>query len=385
MIGLTSASPGKIEMQRLDISRFRYEEDLFEGAELALVVKSQNQLERRQNMIGYLAAGKIGRSKQRGVAAGLLVHGKVTHGIFQVNWTRDYREPRHIVPFRGGYLMTTIDRVVVLDGDFRETQQISHPGFSGMHALSVSRDQCRFLVTSSGFDRIFEFTLEDGIFRESWVWKGWEHGFNPNDEGLWLTDDAIVRQRWEKEGKKVGFIDKLDYGAEGLPIARRTMHTNSAVYDCYDEERSVILTCASEGNLYRIDKRTKSAALVCNGLHTMPHGVLPFRNGWAVVDTTVGEWLQMNRRFEVEKSYSLRTVPGKPDIAAEYEWVQNYTPYQTGLFLVDANRGLFALDLEREVYAIYAPDENWCIQDILPVYGSGEREIPLPGVAASPL
>ena len=350
-----------------DISKFQTDPSLFDGTELVLVVKSQNQLERRQNMITYLTTGKIGRAEQRGVATGLLVRGRVANGVFNVDWTREYLEPRHIVPFHDGYLLTAIDRIIILDNNFKETQQILHPDFSGLHALNVSADQTRFLVTSSGFDRLLEFTCDGDSFHESWSWKGWEHGFNPTDEGVWITDDPELRRSYEEEGKPVCFIDKREYGPEGVPIAKRTMHPNIAVYDKYDGERSIILSSGVEGELFRIDRFTKKVERICNHLHKMPHGLIPFREGWAIVDTTVGEWVQMDRQFNVEERYSVKNVLGKPAIASEYEWVQNFVPYRTGLFLVDANRGIFAVDLETDIFTLYTPNENWCIQDILPV------------------
>lgn len=351
----------------LDISTFTQRDDVFANREIALVVKSQNQTERRKNMLASLRDGNLGRVELREISIGLLVRGRFDDGVFVEQWRREYREPRHIKQYGDHYLLTEVNRVIELDKDFAEVQSLRHPFFAFLHTIEVSRDASRILVTSSGYDRVIEFKLTPTGFMESWCWKGWQHGFNPDAKGFWVTDDEEEKQRFEKQGIPVRFVDPTKYGEQGLLTAERTVHPNVAVYDPYDDENSVLVSCGAPGDIYRARYDSGATSLVCDSLHRLPHGLTPYDGGWSVADTTAGKWVIMDQNFNEKMVYSVRSMGGKPAIVGESEWIQQCMPVRNGALIIDANRGLLAVDTQTQEYTVYNVDEEWCVQDVLSV------------------
>ncbi|MGE4552066.1 MAG: hypothetical protein AB7D57_03080 [Desulfovibrionaceae bacterium] len=356
-----------------DIAEFRRIDGVFAHVDLMMVVKSQNQSERRANMLASLKDGKWGRSEQRDISIGLLARGHLAQGAFQEQWRREYREPRHFRQHGAKALLTEVNRVVELDAQFQEAGEIRHPFFAFLHTVDISADGRRILVTSSGYDRLMEFEATDHGYAESWSWVGWRHGFNPDENGLWVTDDKAEQRELEAKGIACRFVDPKDHGEQGLLTSERTVHPNVAVYDPHDGERSILLSCGKKGELYRVDRSTGDVNLVCDSLHCMPHGLVPYRDGWAATDTTVGRWCVFDRDFRPLAEYLLRTLPGKPAYVGPAEWVQQCIPYEDGFLALDANRGLLAVDLSRRCYSVYSLDPEWCVQDVQTIDAPQDR------------
>jgi len=351
--------------KEIDISTFTECDSVFINTEIALVVKSQNQRERRANMLASLKDGSFGRVELRDISTGLLVRGRLGSNGFHEHWRREYREPRHMKKYGDNYLLTEVNRVIELNADFSERNSLTHPFFAFLHTVDVSADASRILVTSSGYDRVIEFESTPSGFAERWHWTGWQHGFNPDPKGFWITDDKEEMQQYLEQGKAVRFVDPHEHGEQGLLTAERTVHSNVAIYNPYDQEHSMIVSCGAPGDLYKVHFATGETTLICESLHKMPHGLTPYDGGWSIADTTVGKLVVFNQQFEKRVEYSLRNVPGKPAVVGAAEWIQQCLPVPGGFIVVDANRGLLAINIETHEYSVYDVDGEWCIQDIL--------------------
>lgn len=347
----------------VDIAKFDRKDDVFAGINLAVVVKSQNQSERRANMLSSFKDNKWGRVEERPVAVGLLAVGRLEPPCFCESWRREYREPRHFRWCGDHAFLTEIGRVIEFDQRLNEVNAIRHPFFAFLHTIDIASDG-RLLVTSSGYDRLIEFRPDGDRYVENWRWVGWRHGFNPNAEGLWMTDDKEEMRRLEAKGVACRFVSPENYGEQGLLTSERTVHPNVAVYDPYDDGRSILLSCGSRGEFYRLYYASKKIELACSEMHRMPHGLMPYAGGWAAVDTTVGRWCIFDQGFRLKTVYSFRSLPGKPDLVGDSEWVQQCIPYGDGFIAVDSNRGLIAVDPTTRSYTVYSIDVEWCVQDI---------------------
>src|ERR1700730_13460891 len=100
-----------------NIGEFRRDSTVFPPFEGYLVVKSQDQIERRWRLIEAVKMGRIGRIEDRPVADGLVVRAVISSGQ-QINRQTaisiaTYREPRGLVlTADGGMLVSEIDRIV---------------------------------------------------------------------------------------------------------------------------------------------------------------------------------------------------------------------------------------------------------------------------------
>ncbi|MBS3763408.1 MAG: hypothetical protein KGZ25_08920 [Planctomycetes bacterium] len=337
------------------------------GRQPYVVVKSQDQIQRRKRMLEGRDKGRFGRVKPRPVGSGLLVTGRLEKGEFQVEKQAEFDEPRHlhILP-DGGLLMTEIDRLLFLNPDtFAVDDIITHPYFAFLHTIDVSADGRYGLVVSSGYDAVFEVDLSAREVVSGWF--AWEHGFNPDADGVWLAASPERAEQYEREGKDALYVDCADYGRQGLLTARRTAHPNMAVYDPYDDERSFLVSAGHDGGIYRVNRDDLETQKMYEVGDQMPHGLRPFEGGWCITNTVRGEWWLLDRDFNLQEVYSVAEMGGKVPGTEDVEWVQQAVPVgENYVLFLDANRGLIAVDRKNKEYSIYQPDPNWCIQDALP-------------------
>jgi hypothetical protein len=352
-------------VNRIDVAQFDRTAEVLDGTAWYLVVKSQDQLERRARMAASRRRGRFGRIAPRPVAEGLLVRGELSAGRFHAEWARPYREPRHVRRLSGReLLLTEINRLLRIDERGEVVRTYHHPFFAFLHTIDLHRAASRALIASSGYDSVIEIDLESG--EPTLHWSAWEHGFNPDESGAWLAADRSTYERYRAEGRPAVLIDPSEHGDQGLMTARRSAHPNAAVYDPYDDYRSFIVSIGHTGDLHRARADTEGTQLVCGDLQQMPHGLSPSESGWIVTDTTRGEWRRMNSEFQTETIHSTASLGGKAAGAADLEWLQQVVRYDHDRVLaLDANRGLLAIDLHAGVYSRYDVDQNWCVQDAM--------------------
>jgi hypothetical protein len=362
--------------EQIHICEFEASSGLLDPVEVLLVVKSQDQIQRRHRMLGQLQRGKIGRIQPRPIAEGLLVKYQLpptgTQHVHREGaaWVVPFREPRHVVPWaRDRYLLTEISGVNLIDAQGQVLDRYTHPYFAFLHTVMLNLSQDRFLATSAGYDAILEIDVHTKA--ETWRWFGWDHGFNPNEFGIYYTNTQEKAQELKKQGYDATYIDPNAYNEQGLLTGTRTTHPNVAFYNPYTSEETVIVSLGS-GKIIEIDRYTSEYALRLDAARPddrvppLLHGIMPYAQGWMVTNTCRGEFWVLDRDFNVVQQYIFRTLPGKPETVGEWDWLQLVVPISEGMFLgLDANRGMIVCDTIRRRYELFYPDPNWCLQDVL--------------------
>jgi hypothetical protein len=352
-------------MKKIDISKFTQKDNaVLYDLEIFLVVKSQNQIERRERMLESKKKNRYGRFKPSPTAIGLLVKGRLKDGIVLEEWKKEFREPRHIKKLsNGNFMLTEINKLLEIDpkGDIIRTY--SHPFFGYLHTIDVSKDENRALVVSSGYDALIEIDLRTS--EETFSWFAWEHGFNPSKDGTWYAANEEVFKKYLRENKKSILIDPKEYGEQGVTTANRVAHPNAAIYDHSAKNPSAIVSIGHNGLLSRIDLMNGNITHLYSNLTVMAHGIYPIKdNGLMITQTTKGEWLWLNKYYEEERIFDFKKIKGKVPGTEDAEWIQQIVPLDESKALaIDANRGLIALDVDNEMYSVYHHNENWCIQD----------------------
>jgi len=351
-------------MSRYLLRDFTERDDTLHGLSALLVIKSQDQVERRRNLLASRKGGRFGRITQRPIGDGLLVQGWFANDRFVLEKSADFEECRHAHFWDNKTIfLTEIDRISIVDTtNMTVIDRLTYPYFAFLHTIDLSTDGRYALITSSGYDAVFELEVNTGDVERSWF--AWDHGFNPDGDGVWLAADKETYNAYCGEGKEALLVDPADYGRQGLLTARRTAHPNMAVYDPYDDERSFLLCIGHNGEIYRVDRETHATTKVFEAGAQMPHGLRPYQDGWCLTNTVKGEWWVLTKDFELHEVYSVAEMSGKVPGTENVEWVQQVVPWdERHVLFIDANRGLIAVDLEEQAYTIYQPDSNWCIQD----------------------
>ena len=353
---------------RIDLSAeyAKVSEGNLENEEMLIVVKSQNQIARRERMIDSKRKKRYGRFKPSPTNIGLLVNAMLKDGRVCVNWTREFREPRHIKKkANGNYLLTEVNRLNEINISGEVLKSYEHPFFGYLHSVDVKADGKHALLVSSGYDAIIEINLDTG--NETWSWFAWDHGFNPSEDGTWYSISKNTHSDWLSQGKSSILIDPREYGEQGVTTANRVAHPNSAIYEYSCGETSILASLGHKGILARISMKDGSHEIMFDGLSNMAHGI--FKNPGkrtCVTQTTRGEWLILNQNYEVESIYNFSTLAGKVAGSEDSEWNQQVVPLnENNAIAIDANRGIITLDILKKEYSIYDPDPNWCIQDAL--------------------
>ncbi len=333
---------------------------------LHLVVKSLDQVERRARLVASLRQGKIGRMEHREISTGLWVQCTLEEGRVlgrENSRTFEFREPRGLAPVGDGkYLLSDVNRVLLVDADANILKEYRHPFFAFLHSVSYDSRTGKFLVISSGYDCLIEMDLQGNL---CWEWCAWENGFNPTLEGVYLCRSADEAEKLRAEGREVVHVDPQKHQEYGLMTSQRSNHPNSGCYHPADGNL-VLATLGHSGEVVVIDKRDGSWKSVISGLRTMPHGIQPHKGGWMVTNTLMGEFWILDQNFEVTEKVLTRNLPGKPEELGENEWLQAAHPVSDGCFIgLDANRGLILIDMNAKRYVVYAADESWCIHHLV--------------------
>lgn len=351
-------------MKIINIKEFKKSSNLLDGTELVLVIKSQDQLERRKRLIEGLKTNKLGRTISRPIAKGLVARVVLKNGKCITKLKKSFQEPRHIRSFKNSYIMTENNSVNIVDKNFNIIKKITNPYFAFLHTIELSLDENRALIVSSGFDACFEVDLNN--YKIVWEWFAWENGFNPSKDGVWLCIKEEDYQNYLKEGKKCELINPEDYKGYGIITSKRTAHPNCAIYDPY-ENGWFYLSIGYKGEIYKINMSSLKKEKVFTVGNVMPHGIYKFNNGFMVTNTLKGEFFILSKDWEILEKYIIRDLPNKPIELQEVEWIQQVIPINDDIFLaIDANRSsLIIIDIKNKEYCMYSVDENWCVQDVL--------------------
>jgi hypothetical protein len=359
-----------------DLSSYTHDPEAFGPSDLFLVIKSQDQPERRRRLIESLKGGRIGRFEERPISEGLVVATTLLPGrrVTRENcsFVKTFREPRGLVLLDDDtMLVSEIDRVIHIDSEGRELRDYRHPLFAFIHSIDLSPDGRRLLVDSPGYDTLIEIDLASGA--AVWEWLAWEHGFNPGYDGVYLARRPDLYREYVVKGLRARLVEFERLGAHGLMTSARTDHPSSACYRP-DDPTKFLVTLGHSGDVVEIDRGSGDWRHVVRGLAMMPHGILPHGQGWMVTNTMRGECWLLSTLFELECKIVFAHLGGKPTELAENEWLQTVRALADDAFIgLDANRGLILVNPATRRYAVVPIDENWCVHWCVPTVSSEKR------------
>ncbi|RLD79269.1 MAG: hypothetical protein DRJ15_09795 [Bacteroidetes bacterium] len=306
---------------------------------------------------------RVGSVERREAAQGGLVYVEIENGVISKYEILSFlTEPRGIDVAKDMIAVSTENVVHVIRNEGIE--RIDNPWFSYIHTVQFNHRHGadRILVSSSGYDCIFEYDLT--TFQKTWEWFAWEHGFQKGynaktGKDILLTRDVKEAAKFRETGKDYLFIS--DPERQTLPTAQRAAFINSVLYDC-NEKAKLLATFFHDGAVYRIDMNDGTCERILGGMKS-PHGGRNYRNHYMATSTAAGELV-----FSAGNKISFAGLPGKPEELTDLEWLQNSAPFSDCIITIDANRNSFVLiDPDHSRYDMIPFDPNWAIQDIAEV------------------
>jgi DNA-binding beta-propeller fold protein YncE len=284
-------------------------------------------------------------------------------------------DPIGIDVFEAKIALSSRDRVLVFDAANRRLETFENPWFATLHSVAFSKDGDCLLVASSGYDTIFELSVESG--RVLWDWNSWEHGYSVSVAGgKVFTRNGRPPSAVEIDGRELVHVDPGHFGGAGVPIWQRPVHLNGAAYD---HDGNILATLFHQGKAVKIDKVTGACVELVSNLDK-PHAFLPDRAGGYLVTSTGGaeaRTLLLDRSFRVEKCVSPSGLFGIRDGFPEgEEWLQYATCLGSDLYsMVDIHRSsLFLVSPERRAYRRIGFSRDWAVQMVIEV--PSELELP---------
>ncbi|MBL4755585.1 MAG: PQQ-like beta-propeller repeat protein [Flavobacteriales bacterium] len=347
----------------IDISSFEQDSSFYGNIPLILTIKNFDLAAIRKRYLNSKnnASGRAGSVERReagdgGVACLMIADGTIQNCEVLVR----LKEPRGVDAKDGMLAFSSEATVYILKEGMVET--IEDDWFSYIHTVNFSPwDEDKILVSSSGFDCIFEFDMKSKT--RSFEWFSWEHGFS---EGLdsktgqpfQLTRSKEDADRYEREGVAHVLIEN-PVGVS-LPTANRAAFINSVFYDENDASK-ILATFFHEGKVYSIDRSTGRATERIGKL-SKPHGGRNYKDKFLVTSTGSGE-VVIGQNSAV-KRFNLANLAGKPEGLGDMEWVQNTVGIDDLLVAIDSNRTAFVvIDPVRKLYDMVAYDDSWAVQD----------------------
>jgi hypothetical protein len=349
-------------MNRIDINTFERNSDFYSRLDLLLTVKSFDLQAIRKRYIASKVNKVSGSTKRRDIATGGVISLSIHNGkILNQDIICKLKEPRGI-DFLDNKLAISSENKVHVISDKLST--IHNPFFSFIHTVSFSPfSNDRLLISSSGFDCIFEYDLIDNT--KVWEWFAWENGFDKgrdvySDSDVYLTRDKSLADKWKTEGKNFLLIN--DPATQSLPTAQRSAFINSVSYH-QDDKELLLATLFHKGVLLLINRNNLvNEAIVKDMNH--PHGGKMSNQFCLVTSTNSGEVVLITN--EEENRYFFNNLDGKPFELGEMEWLQNSIIIDDFIITIDSNRTAFVIfnPIEKK-YDIIPYDNNWAIQDLV--------------------
>ena len=349
----------------VDLSTFEKNSRFYPEGKFLITVKSFELQEIRERYLKSRKSksGRVGSVERRQATQGGLVYVEIENGYIRQHEVLSFlTEPRGIDVTTDMLAVSTENVVHILGKE--GVERIDNPWFSYIHTVQFNHrsDPDRILISSSGYDCIFEYELKK--FAPTWEWFAWEHGFregyNPRTgKNVYLTRKAKEASKLRADGLDFLFIK--DPEKQILPTAQRAAFINSVTYD--SRQAGMLLgTFFHEGAVYSIDMRSGVCEKVLDKMKS-PHGGRNFQDQYMATSTATGELV-----FSDGMKISFTGLPGKPSELYDLEWLQNTAPFQDYLVTIDANRNSFVIiDMEKRQYDMISFDPNWAIQDIAEV------------------
>ena len=352
-----------------ELSTFRHDFHLGRDLRIIATVKNCFQVDKNVRQEAQRARQNPeihGREKVRPfyyglVAAYSLAHDQFTWDLADAEWSFSSLEPYCIDIFDKLIALCGGNYVEIVDMDSGVKRSFQHPWLRQAHSVQFSKDGRRLLVSSSGFDAVFEFDVATG--KTCWEWFAWDNGLDQSRLGEYYVRTRERAEELEAQGYKVVLVDDPSQHELGIPTRFCPVHINGAFYD---REENVLVTLFQQGAAIRVDKATGKTTDIASGLIN-PHKLHPRREGgYYVADTRRGELLLLDDGFQVERRVSLRTAPGEGRSATLTEFLQSVSELDDGLFAcVDIHRStLWLIDVNARRYRGIRFPREWSVHDI---------------------
>lgn len=366
---LQSLSYLDVESTFEDLAIFRHDFHLGRDLRIIATVKNCFQVDKniRQEAQRARQNPEIhGREKVRPfyyglVAAYSLAHDKFTWDLADAEWSFSSLEPYCIDIFDNLMALCGGNYVEILDMGSGMKRSFTHPWLRQAHSVQFSQDGRRLLVSSSGFDAIFEFDVATG--KTCWEWFAWDNGLDRSRMGEHYVRTREKAEELAAQGQKVVLVDDPSQYELGIPTRFCPVHINGAFYD---REENVLVTLFQQGAAIRVDKATGKTTDIATGL-VNPHKLHPrSAGGYYVADTRRGELLLLDDSYQVERRISLSTAPGEVRSPTLTEFLQSVSEVEDGLFAcVDIHRStLWLIDVNARRYRNVSFPREWSVHDI---------------------
>ena len=349
-------------VETINIAEFERNSEFYSDLPVLFTIKSFDLLAIRQRYLASkktnkLRTGSVERRQSAlgGVAKAIISKGKL-HG-YEV--LKELTEPRGIDCKHDVLALSSENKVFIIGNE--EVKTIQNPWFSYIHTVDIMKNT--MLVSSSGFDAIFEYDLN--TLEKKWEWFAWENGFNKGWDAAESLEILLTRDKKLAEDYKNSKTHHLyihDPAKQILPTAKRAAFINSVVYDT-NNQNEIIATFFHEGAVYSVNKTSGKTNKVLSGLKN-PHGGKRYKENFMATSTGTGEVVFGNKNFQ--KRLEIFRLHGKPAELNEMEWVQNTAVSENIFISIDANRSCFVVfDIENRFYDMVPYDGNLAIQDLV--------------------
>lgn len=354
-----------MKIRNYDLSTFKTDHHFYNGISLLITIKSFDLQAIRERYLKTRSkkSNRTGSVERRKTSIGGIAHlemkgGKIARSAILARMP----EPRGVHAANDTLALSAENKVYVIDNE--QIYTIADPWFSYIHTVQLNPDnQSRVLVSSSGFDSIFEYDFLQN--HKTFEWFAWENGFargrDPETgESVYLTRSRQQAIIYQNEGTPHIFIS--DPRTEKLPTAKRAAFINSVVY--HQKQDLLLATFFHEGAVFAIDRKTGKAVKVLDGMKN-PHGGQIYHQCYMGTSTGTGEVVTGD--ITTQNRYDFSKMPGKPEFLESMEWVQNTIPIGNNLLAIDSNRNAFVIfNPEKKLIDIIPYDPNWAVQDMAP-------------------
>ncbi|NNF02677.1 MAG: hypothetical protein HKN22_08320, partial [Bacteroidia bacterium] len=222
------------QIKNIDLAGYKRDSSFYEPLDLLLTVKSFNLQEIRKRYLKSLEnkGSKRGSVERRASAMGGIVLAKIENGrVTQEQTLKELLEPRGIAIKNDVLALSSEKKVFLISNE--DVRSFSNPWFSYIHTVNFNNAGDRILVSSSGFDALFEYDIES--LRSTYEWFAWEHGLNKGSDPE--SGNTIFLSRSMEDLKKENFKVIKDPLDETLPTAMRAAFINSVEYDDQDNSK----------------------------------------------------------------------------------------------------------------------------------------------------
>ena len=348
-----------------------YRQDFHLGRDLRIIATVKNCFQVDKNIRQEAQRNKQnpeihGREKVRPfyyglVAAYSLKHDQFSWNLADAEWSFSSLEPYCVDVFDNLMALCGGNYVEIVNMSNGVKRSLTHPWLRQAHSVQFSKDGRRLLVSSSGFDAVFEFDVATG--KTCWEWFAWDNGLDQSRLGEYYVRTRERAEELEAQGHKVVLVDDPSQHELGIPTRFCPVHINGAFYD---REENVLVTLFQQGAAIRVDKATGATTDIASGLIN-PHKLHPrSAGGYYVADTRRGELLLLDDGFQVERRISLREAPGQVRSPSLTEFLQSVSELDDGLFAcVDIHRStLWLIDVDAQRYRGVTFPREWSVHDV---------------------